>query len=100
MRGKQANGTQPTGTAFPAGWANINERMKAPLICKKRLADIEGLFWSETNEEWTLEWREELTAEEANLVDEWDDRVAKGMYRLVERIVELDKKRKDGTDLR
>ncbi len=30
------------------------------------------LFWAETNENWTQEWRDDLTKEEAALVAQWD----------------------------
>ena len=66
------------------------------MICSERFAENESLFWSENNEDWTQEWREELTAEEASLVDKWDDMVAGGMYRLAKRILDLEKKRRDG----
>ena len=66
------------------------------MIRSERLAEIESLFWSETNEDWTQEWREELTVEESNLVDEWDNRVARGMYNLAKCILDLEKKRRDG----
>lgn len=45
---------------------------------KERLKQLKENFWAETNEPWTEEWRDELTPEEAALVETWDDRVATG----------------------
>ena len=76
--------------------------MNIDMIRKERVDEIEELFWLETNEEWTQDWRESLTAEETALVNEWDNRVEAGMYRLAKRILELDRiKRKNAeSDIR
>ena len=60
------------------------------MISQERFDELQELFWSETNEEWTQEWRDELTAEESEIIDKWDNKVAKGMYQLASRIVELE----------
>lgn len=52
-----------------------------------REAELRTLFWAETNEAWTQEWREELTAEEAELVAAWDEQAALGMGRLCREIL-------------
>ena len=41
-------------------------------MTKERREDLRHLWWEETNEDWTQEWRDELTPEEAALVDGWD----------------------------
>ena len=66
------------------------------MITEERLEDIKDMFWTETNEDWTREWREDLTDEEASLVDEWDDAVDRGFYKLAKRIIELSEKRRSG----
>ena len=70
--------------------------MQTIMISKERLDEINSYFWEETNEDWTQEWRDNLTDEEADLMDEMDDKFAIGMYRIAERIIELDEKRRDG----
>jgi len=65
------------------------------MLSDDRLDELSECFWSETNEDWTQEWRDYLTAEESALVDEWDAGVAEGMYKIAKRILELDKKRRD-----
>lgn len=42
------------------------------MISKERIAQMFENWGNETNEAWTEEWREELTDEEATLVDKWD----------------------------
>ena len=42
------------------------------MISPERKEELEELFWSETNEEWTQQWRFDLTEEEADLVDAWE----------------------------
>ena len=55
---------------------------------------MQDLFWAETNEEWTQEWRDDLTNEESAIVDKWDADVDKGLYNLCKAIAELDEKRR------
>jgi len=63
------------------------ERELAPTVSDERRDELLELFWSETNEDWTQEWRDDLTPEESVLVDGWDDAYEKGVLRLMERIV-------------
>lgn len=53
------------------------------MISENRLQEMEDLFWSETNDPETEEWRDDLTPEEADIVAEWDERTANGMARLI-----------------
>lgn len=46
------------------------------MISEERRQEIDRLFWAETNDPETEEWREDLTPEEAALVAEWDEGVA------------------------
>ncbi len=41
-----------------------------------------SLWWSETNEKWTQEWRDGLNGEELALVESWDRRFSSGAYQL------------------
>lgn len=54
------------------------------------MEELEALFWAETSEEWTQEWREDLTPGEVELVQSWDERVDKGMLKMYQRILELE----------
>lgn len=49
-----------------------------------REEEIEWLFWNETNDPETEEWRDELTADEAAMVEQWDERTARGFQALVQ----------------
>ena len=62
------------------------------MISPSRREELSSLFWNETNEEWTQEWRDDLTPEEATLVRQWDKRSAEGMASLCRRILELKEK--------
>ena len=42
------------------------------MISEQRMQKISALFWAETSEDWTQEWRDELTEEEIVLVKGWD----------------------------
>ena len=53
------------------------------MIAPERLQQMEDNFWAETNDPDTEEWREDLNAEEAALVAEWDDRVEAGITGMV-----------------
>ena len=52
------------------------------MIDPERLRQMEDNFWAETNDPDSEEWREDLTAEEAALVAEWEDRVEAGIARM------------------
>ncbi|MCL1810414.1 MAG: hypothetical protein FWG42_11725 [Clostridiales bacterium] len=58
------------------------------MISKERLEEISSYFNDETNDEETQEWRDDLTSEECELITEWDDNYAKGVYRLCKAIIE------------
>lgn len=57
-------------------------------ISEEREAELQSLFWDETNEPETQEWREDLTADEAAMVEQWDARTAQGMSKLASEILE------------
>lgn len=47
-------------------------------ITPEREAELSENFWEETNDPETEEWRDELTADEKKLVEQWDDEFEKG----------------------
>ncbi|MCL2060521.1 MAG: hypothetical protein FWH01_15970 [Oscillospiraceae bacterium] len=65
------------------------------MITKERIAELESMFWSETNEPWTTDWREELTDEEDELIFEWDEQVSRGFRNLILEIHRLQELRKN-----
>ena len=67
------------------------------MITDERLEDLHKMFWSETNENWTREWREELTDEEDALIYEWDEEVSRGFMNLCTEILRLQKIREDSS---
>ncbi len=52
------------------------------MVSKNREAALLSLWWSETNEKWTQEWRDGLNGEELALVESWDRRFSSGAYQL------------------
>ena len=65
------------------------------MITRERFEELNSYFWQETNEAETQEWREELTAEEAELIDDWDEQNRLCMLRMCEKILENDRKRRE-----
>ena len=53
------------------------------MISKKRMQQLQNLWINETNEEWTMKWRDDLTSEEETLVDKWDQQLIEDMTRIV-----------------
>ena len=60
-----------------------------------RIDELRDLFWSETSENWTQEWRDDLSAAESELVSQWDRDCDRGIYNLCKAITELEEKRRD-----
>ena len=52
------------------------------MVSKNREAALLSLWWSETNEKWTQEWRDGLNGEGLALVESWDRRFSSGAYQL------------------
>lgn len=48
----------------------------------QRYEELQRYFWDETNDPETQEWREDLTADEAAMVEQWDVQTAQGMEKL------------------
>lgn len=60
-------------------------------MTNERKEQLLDLWIDETNEEWTQEWREELTPEEAALVKKWDEKAEHSMAVMAQRILSGDK---------
>nr|WP_325220004.1 hypothetical protein [uncultured Oscillibacter sp.] len=52
------------------------------MVSREREAALLSLWWSETEEDCTQEWRDELRGEELALVESWDQRYSSGAYQL------------------
>lgn len=53
-------------------------------MTEKRIEELLSLWWEETNEEWTQDWRDELTADEQAIVEGWDYGFANGIAQMIE----------------
>ena len=62
-------------------------------VSAEREQELRELFYAETNEPETEEWRESLSHEEQKMVDEWDKRVAIGLIALCDDILAAERKR-------
>ena len=61
------------------------------MITPDRMREMEDLFWSESIDPETEEWRDYLTAEEAAVVADWDDRVNSSLVRLFDDMTAADR---------
>lgn len=52
------------------------------MVSRERETALLSLWWSETEEDWTQEWRNELRVEELALVESWDRRYSSGFYQM------------------
>lgn len=52
----------------------------------ERYEELQRYFWDESNDPETQEWREDLTADEAAMVEQWDTQTAKGFSQLAQDI--------------
>lgn len=62
------------------------------VIEPERLRQMEDNFWAETSDPASEEWRENLSAEEAGLVADWDELMEAGITKMVEDTVRLTKR--------
>ena len=65
---------------------SLVKSISASTIDKERREYLEDMFSSETNDEDTQEWRDDLTPEESALIDEWDKAYFNGVCKLIEGI--------------
>ena len=64
------------------------------IISEERETELYELWSSETNEEWTQEWRDELTSAEKKLVENWDNGFEEGLIKLCKDILKQAEERK------
>lgn len=62
-------------------------------ITAEREEELAWYWGNETNEANTQEWRDELTADEAAMVDQWDTRFTKAYGTLAKQILDLEESR-------
>ena len=63
------------------------------MITEERKEELNELFWAEADVPWTQEWREELTAEESALIDDWDKKYEQGIFDICSAILDIQKRR-------
>lgn len=54
----------------------------------EREEELSWLFWNETNDPETEDWRDELTPDEAAMVEQWDEQAARGFQTLTQKILD------------
>ncbi len=52
------------------------------MVSMERKMELQDLWGNETNEDWTQEWRDDLSEEELALVDQWDKQYDSGICRM------------------
>lgn len=57
-------------------------------ITAEREEELQGYFWNETNDPEDQEWRDDLTPDEAAMVEQWDLQTARGISRLAQAILD------------
>lgn len=57
-------------------------------MTEQRKEELLSLWLNETNEEWTQEWRNELTADEQAVVENWDYGFTDGITQMIQDIWE------------
>jgi len=57
------------------------------MLTEERLEQLQSLWWEETNEDWTQEWRDSLTPEEQATVEGWDSHYCDGVLKMCQEIV-------------
>lgn len=75
--------TNPAGQYMDL-YCNATGNVRILNVPTEREEELEQLFWDETNDPETEEWRDELTADEAAMVEQWDERTAKGFQALLQ----------------
>lgn len=53
-------------------------------MTEERRKELMALWLSETSEDWTQEWRDELTADEQTEVEQWDYGFLNGIARMIQ----------------
>lgn len=63
------------------------------MIDQKRLRELEDLYWNETEDPETWDWRDDLTTEEDELIKAWEKKTETGFLKICKDILENEKKR-------
>ena len=53
-------------------------------MTEQRKEELLSLWWKETNEDETQEWRDELTADEQAMVENWDYGFTDGITQMIQ----------------
>ena len=98
ITGEDVASTQLTGPAMvritnPAGqymdvYCGQDNTVRILDISEYREAELQQCFWEETNDPETQEWREDLAADEAAMVEQWDLQTSKAFSKLASAILE------------
>lgn len=78
--------TNPAGQYMDVYCAN-DHTVRILDVSEERESELQQLFWDETNDPETQEWREDLTADEAAMVEQWDTQTAKSFSQLAQDIL-------------
>ena len=78
--------TNPAGQYMDV-YCNDNNDVRILDITAEREAELCYCFWEETNEPETQEWREDLTCDEAVMVEQWDEKFIKGYAAIAQKIL-------------
>lgn len=78
---------------YPSGeYANVlcstSGEVSISPVTPEREEYLDWAFWSETNDPETQEWRDDLTADEAILVEHWDEAVNRAICTLCKKILD------------
>ena len=84
--------TNPSGQHINVYCAG-NNAVRILDVPDSREEDMQHWFWEETNDPETMEWREDLTPDEAAMVEQWDNRTAQGFSKLAQAILEQQAKK-------
>lgn len=79
--------TNPAGQYMDV-YCNEDYAIRVLDVSEARETELQQLFWDETNDPETQAWREDLTADEAAMVEQWDARTAKGFSQLAQKILD------------
>lgn len=58
-------------------------------VAEAREGELLSCFWNETNDPETEEWRENLTADEVAMVEQWDEQYLSGYQKLAQACLDL-----------
>lgn len=65
------------------------------MISDEREMELDQYYWEQSNDEDTREWRNDLTLEEMELVNKWDQRLSKGLSKLYEEVIKTENVKKE-----